>query len=279
MNQNSKTPDFFYLEKSIWIAEQKTNIRAYDFQFTPLFLISRPRFKSLERTIARVGAISNYQSLYDHYLDLGFQLINTPKQHQMASELQSWYPLLSEFTPKSKVYKVFPSLEQVLKDFNFPIFIKGNRQTDKHKPSLCIAKNAKEFNQIAKAYQENPILHWQSVVCREYIPLTLLKKQVPDKVPLSFEFRTFWWKNVLVGSGPYWSEFSTYNWSSSQQLAALDIAQKAVNQLQIPFLVLDLALTQEGKWIIIECNDAQESGYAGVSPILLWQNIISLEKN
>jgi hypothetical protein len=279
MKQDLKAIDFFYLEKSLWMAEKKTRVRAYDFQFTPLFSVTRPRFEGIEKTIARIGAISDYQALYDNYLELGFELINNPEQHQMASELQSWYPLISEFTPKSNVYQTFPSLELVLEDFNFPIFIKGNRQTAKHNPSLCIAKNEKEFKQIAKAYQENSILHWQSVVCREYVPLKLLKKQVQDKVPLSFEFRTFWWKDNLVGSGPYWSEFTTYNWSSSQEQTALKIAQKAANRLQIPFLVLDLALTQEGKWIIIECNDAQESGYAGVPPLLLWQNIIRLEKN
>lgn len=279
MKQELKTMDFFQLEKSIWLAEKKTHVGVYDFQFTPLFSVARPRFEGSNTIIARIGAISDYQLLYDNYLELGFELVNNPKQHQMASELQSWYPLLAELTPKSKVYSTFPSLELVWEYFVFPIFIKGNRQTAKHNPALCIAKNAQEFKEIAKAYQENSILHWQSVVCREYVPLMLLKKQVRDKVPLSFEFRTFWWKGNLVGSGPYWSQFSTYDWSTKQKKDALNIAQEAANRLQIPFLVLDLALTQEGKWIIIECNDAQESGYAGVSPISLWQNIINLEKN
>jgi len=43
-------------------------------------------------------------------------------------------------------------------------------------------------------------------------------------------------------------------------------------------LVVDVAQSIDGRWIVIECNDGQESGYAGVSPIGLWQNIIALEK-
>jgi hypothetical protein len=34
----------------------------------------------------------------------------------------------------------------------------------------------------------------------------------------------------------------------------------------------------EGKWIIIECNDGQESGYAGVMPVSIWEKIVAIEK-
>jgi hypothetical protein len=46
----------------------------------------------------------------------------------------------------------------------------------------------------------------------------------------------------------------------------------------VPFLVVDIAQTETGQWIVIECNDGQESGYAGVSPFGLWQRIVDLEK-
>ena len=39
-----------------------------------------------------------------------------------------------------------------------------------------------------------------------------------------------------------------------------------------------VAQTAEGQWIVIECNDGQESGYAGVSPIALWGKLIELER-
>ena len=35
-----------------------------------------------------------------------------------------------------------------------------------------------------------------------------------------------------------------------------------------------LAKTGDGCWIVIECNDAQESGYAAISPHLLWREIL-----
>ena len=31
-------------------------------------------------------------------------------------------------------------------------------------------------------------------------------------------------------------------------------------------------------WLVIECNDAQESGYAGNSPLRLWRNLLSVNE-
>jgi hypothetical protein len=33
----------------------------------------------------------------------------------------------------------------------------------------------------------------------------------------------------------------------------------------------------DGDWIVIELNDGQESGYAGVNRLQLWQKIIDIE--
>jgi hypothetical protein len=44
--------------------------------------------------------------------------------------------------------------------------------------------------------------------------------------------------------------------------------------VRVPFLVVDIARTASGDWIVIECNDAQEAGYVGLSPAVLWNNIL-----
>jgi len=43
-------------------------------------------------------------------------------------------------------------------------------------------------------------------------------------------------------------------------------------------MVIDLAVTASGDWIVIECNNAMESGYACVSPLGLWQPILDAVK-
>lgn len=73
-----------------------------------------------------------------------------------------------------------------------------------------------------------------------------------------------------------WS--TDYNWDREEETAALAVARAAALRLNLPFVVIDIAQTVTGEWIVIECNDAQESGYAAVSPFGLWQNIIDLER-
>ena len=266
--------DFFRVESSIWFAESKTNVPAYDFQFEPIFKTERPRANGVVDVVARIGAIKDYDSLYGNLVRHGFKLINSPKQHILCSELEAWYPLIQDLTPRSIVYDEFPTLGQLYQDFKFPVFIKGNRQTAKHNPELSIARNESDFIRITDSYQENAILHWQKVVFRELVNLKTLDHQAHDKVPISFEFRTFWWNSVLVGAGHYWSQYLEYSWTDEQYSDAIEIANEAAHKLNVPFLVIDLALTADNQWIIIECNDGQESGYCGVNPLRMWQRVI-----
>ncbi|MEO1053596.1 MAG: ATP-grasp domain-containing protein [Bacteroidota bacterium] len=279
MNDQFKNLDFFQLESNIWLAEKKTHIPAYDFCFEPLFKVSRPRISGECPTVARIGAIDDYPNIYDSFIEYGYKLINNVDQHKRASELEYWYPLIKAFTPKSVVYDTFPNLDEVLQELSFPIFIKGNRQSAKHDRSLSIAKDEEGFNRIKEQYPKNNILHWQKVVCREFVALQQLKVKHESKVPLSFEFRTFWWYGECVGTGHYWSQHASYSWTEEQKSDALAMVKKAIEKIDIPFLVVDLALTKAGDWIIIEFNDAQEAGYCGVQPIQLWHNITALNQS
>lgn len=65
----------------------------------------------------------------------------------------------------------------------------------------------------------------------------------------------------------------------TERRAALAVARQAAEQVAVPFLVVDMAQTVDGRWIVIECNDGQESGYAGIPPNVLWRNILKIEGN
>lgn len=268
--------DFFILENTVGIINKKTGVTSYDFKFDNIFHCSRPyKYPKLVKVIARVGAVENYEKLYNQCEKNGIYLINNIKEHLLASELESWYPLIEALTPYSEWFDKVPDCEYLLARFTFPMFIKGSRQTAKHAAKLSVAHDRQDLERILFEYGKNDILHWQKFVCREFVELKPVQAITTNKIPVSFEFRTFWFNGKLVGSGHYWSAFTTYNWDVMQKRQALSLAEKAVDCLKVPFLVIDLALTKEDKWIIIECNDGQESGYAGINPISLWNNVIA----
>ncbi len=271
--------NIFQLDDSIWIAEQKIDVPNYDFHFEQFFPCYHPLYPKKGITVVgRFGVTENYSDLFFELNSLGIALIHNPSQYLLASELTNWYSLLKDITPKSIWYDEIPTIEQIENDFDYPIFIKGSRQTNKHKASLSIAKSKSELKNIIFEYKRNPILHWQKFVVREYVNLRIVKSTETEKIPASFEFRTFWWKNNLVGEGIYWKDFAKYNWTKSERIKALSVAENAALKLNLPFIVIDIAQMENGKWLIIESNDGQESGYAGISPISLWQNIVEIEK-
>lgn len=261
------------LENKLNIVCELTNVAAYDFEFELFFQSSHPVFiQDLQSCVLRMGAIADYAEAYEYFLSQNLQLINDPIQHERASELAVWYPFLTELTPVSLCCDEFPPVEKIAEEFGWPVFIKGSRQTSKHNPALCIARNADEYLAIAQHYHNDPILHWQKIVIRRFADLMPIVGQVPGKVSAALEFRTFWWHNECVGYGQYWYQLPAYQAHDID--GGLELAGLAARRLDIPFLVIDIAKTVQGEWIVIECNDAQESGYTGISPHMLWGSVL-----
>jgi len=59
----------------------------------------------------------------------------------------------------------------------------------------------------------------------------------------------------------------------------LKLTDWAAEKLAVTFPSIDVAKTLSGDWIIIEVNDAQESGFVGVNPITLWNSTIEAAQN
>ncbi|HEX2224816.1 MAG TPA: ATP-grasp domain-containing protein [Thermoanaerobaculia bacterium] len=262
------------IENKLLVMSGDVGVSAYDFDFDLHFACSHPyRLEGEELCVLRVGAIADYAAEFTAKLSLGLRLVNSPAEHALASELESWYPLLRDLTPRSQVFDDFPLVEEVEARFTWPVFMKGSRQTSKHDPELSVIEDRSHYERAVRRYRSDPILHWQKPVVRELIPLVPVAGHVPGKVRPSLEYRSFWWYGECVGWGRYWYQVEPYQCADAE--AGLAIAGEAAARLRVPFLVVDFAKTSDGRWIIIECNDAQESGYAGVPPLELWRQVLA----
>lgn len=271
--------DLFLLEGEVWLLARPIESPTYDFMFDRYFACRRPYERPDEVTaIARLGAFDDYDALFNQLRDDGISLVNSPAQHRLASELPSWYPLLEDLTARSAWFDEIPLPDVVERQFGWPVFVKGARSTAKHSPGLAIASNATEFAALTESYRRDRILHWQTFCVREYLRLRPVAGRGTTKIRPSFEFRTFWYRGQPVGAGRYWHDFATYDWSPTERMNAMRVAETAVRRLAIPFVVVDVAQTMDGRWVVIECNDAQESGHAGVSPFALWQSVAEVAR-
>ena len=267
------------VEDCLWVLSNPIGLPVYDFKFEDNFRCNHPIYIDAEiNVVARLGATNDYQARYDYFGELGIKLIHTSIEYELSSRLPKWYPLISDLTSKSIWYDVFPSVKEVENNFSWPIFIKGERQTNRHDRSKSIIESPSQLNELKEIWKNDEILYWQKIVCREFINLKKVAEDHKIALPKSFEFRTFWWYNECVGFGKYWTS-ENYQLSDSEKDAMLKVASLAAKRLAVKFLVIDMALTENNEWIIIECNDGQDAGYAGVNPFLLWSNVVNLCKN
>ena len=272
---NNRPPKLTLIEDKIWIIIEPTGMAQYDFSFEDFFVCQHPyQLESEITAIARMGATNDYPKRFNKLKEWGINLIHTPDEYDLTSYLPKWYPLIYDLTPKSVWYDELPTAQDIEKDFNWPVFINGERQTSKHSLNKPIIESPKHFDELIDMWKKDRILHGQKMVCREFIPLKPVMKEVSDLFPKSYEFRTFWWDKTCVGIGPNWFS-ENYKLESKHHHEIIKIGSKVVERLNVTFLVIDIALTLNDQWIVIECNDAQDSGYAGVNPRDLWYKVLN----
>lgn len=273
------TPDHFTLaqvDDRLWVVYHPIGMANYDFDFGAQFPCRHPATLSQPiKAIARLGSASSYEQRFADFSAMGVTLVNDPESYLRGTQLPYWYPCIEELTPRSLWFEQPPSAKDVEAHFSWPVFVKGERQTNRHSRRQSIIESREQFETVMSEWSIDPVLAWQRVTVREFVPLRSVGESSALLMPAAFEFRTFWWHEECVGVGKYWRAYD-YDWTPAEAANALAVAREAARRLKVPFLVIDLAQTVSGKWIIIECNDGQESGYAGVQPRAMWNRIMEL---
>jgi hypothetical protein len=276
--------DLILVDDVLWVLDKPTGLRGYDHEFARYLPCRHPIYVPDPITaVARIGAFDDYTALFHDLESEGISLINTPDQHQRADELPGWYRRLEGMTPESVWFEGRVDLDTIERTLGWPVFVKGARQTHGHLKRRCIAHDRDELVAILDLHDRDPMLCWQTPVFRRFVSLrplvSSLQNPHPERLPGAKEIRTFWWRGRLVGQGAYWWQDEPYSPSETEAIALRSLASAAAEKMDVPFLVIDMGQLESGAWVVIECNDAQESGHAGVSPHMLWQNILEIERH
>ena len=268
--------DDFFTIGSIAVLQRNTGNDVYDFNFRNNFDCKSVISEVDVPVLLHIGAIEDYAGIEAAFDELGMKLLVHEAEHLRCSTIEKWYPALKDRTPFTKVYDELPDGQEILKEFSFPIFIKGNRQTNRHKRSQCIIEDLGQYDALREEWKHDSILSWQKVAVREYVPLLELDSEsFPDQVPISYEFRFFYFEGKCMAYGPYWYMGRQYSLPENELQEVLKLTDWATERLRVIFPAIDVAKTASGEWIIIEVNDAQESSFVGVNPLALWNHTIN----
>lgn len=217
--------------------------------------------------IPRYSCLPFYNELVKDCENLGSKLINSHSQHLYVANISQWYEDFKDLTPKT-----WKNLFEAKKSgFSGPYVLKGETNSKKFSwKTHMYAHDWEEAGNVFSRLLEDSLIGTQNIVVREFVPL---KKYgiMPSGVPISHEFRCFFYKNKLLAKGYYWSNEDV----SPVDDIPPDFLQKIadIGGNKINFWVADVAQTEKGEWIVVELNDGSMSGLSSVNPVELYKNL------
>ena len=232
---------------------------------------SRADIRPEQTVIGRYSVLPYYNELEEDIKKLGGKLINSHLQHQMVSDIQNWYPYLSDFTPKTWL-----RLEDVPADYTGPFFLKGNINSRKQLfKTHSFAANRKEMLDVYFRLMEDSLIQHQGVCIREFVNLKQYGINDITGCPVSKEFRIILYRDKIVAKGYYWSDYSEeLNYPNPSEIDE-SLVQEAIKRMgdQANLWCLDVAQKEDGSWMVVELGDAQMAGLSAIQPDEFYKNL------
>lgn len=155
--------------------------------------------------------------------------------------------------------------EQVSKQVGAkPLILKDWLKSRKHEWfDACFIKDASDVTELVRVMSNFFTLQgrdfYGGLVFREFLSLKKLGSHPKSGMPLPIEFRTFFLNQKPMITSMYWNNDVEYpvGVESPPQAWLEEIGKKMVS----PFVALDIAQSEDGKWWVIEVNDGGTAGY------------------
>jgi hypothetical protein len=231
--------------------------------------------------IGRYSVLPFYAEQEQDMHHVGAQLINTLRQHNYIADVMEWAADLEEMTPKT-----WGSLADVPSAEPGPFVLKGQTNSRKNLwRSHMFAENREQAAQVMYRLMDDTMIGEQGIYVRKYIPLrTFMIGE--NALPITREFRFFTLDGEILAGGYYWQSHTDVLGGVSLDLldpksVPRNFLQEAINRVKshARFIVIDVAETVDGRWIVIELNDGSMSGLSCVDPDELYSNLAKVIRN
>jgi hypothetical protein len=207
-----------------------------------------------------------YRNLYEELSKKNYILVNDPIEYKNCHYLPDSLQFIGNYTPKTIFQKIENKedikkiIERVSVFNGKPVIIKDYVKSEKHYwNTACYVENSSN-----KLFLNESILKFlelredflnEGIVIREFIELNELAKHSKSGMPLSEEYRLFFFNNELLSVYNYWEE-------GNYETLKIDtkIFEEVAKNIKSNFFTMDIAREKNGNLIIIELGDGQVSG-------------------
>ena len=274
--------DYSYREE--YEVLKKRGVRVFTFDLTKLAHQDAQLIEKSDEKMALIyrGWMLNefqYDTLYDMLEKLNYQLIVTPYQYRECHYLDYWYTKLKDLTAKSVHSHGLindDAICQMLSKFqNQSVIVKDYVKSRKHEwYESCFIENASDFGEALKVIHHFIERQGEKfsggLVLREYLDIKKTGVHYKSHMPISEEVRIFCYKNDPICYISYWTGDM---WQMDK--AFIDIIDQCAI-LESPFYTIDLARTNDNRWVLIEVGDGQVSHLRGYSIERFYDAFLSL---
>jgi ATP-grasp domain, R2K clade family 3 len=221
--------------------------------------------------IPRYSCLPYYKELALDLKAKGSLLVNSTWDHQYIADFD-YYEDVKEYTFESWHERDYP-----YSGYDGPVVIKGKTNSKKQKWSTqMFAENKKMAIDVASELANDMMIGQQGLIYRKYTPLKTFEICPISRLPLTNEWRCFYYGTKLLTKGYYWNiasdeSIAKAQWTEEAQTLA-DTVAKIISE-HANFFVLDVAEKQEGGWVLVEVNDASMSGLSMNSPDDLYSKL------
>jgi len=207
-----------------------------------------------------------YALLYNDLLRKNYELINTIEQYQNCHYLPDSLQFIEGRTPKTIFQKIedadsIDKLVVAAKVFGpNSVILKDYVKSEKHDwETACFVPDATNSAQLKKSIEKLIELRGkhlnEGIVIRVFIELNALTIHSKSGMPLTEEYRLFFFNKKLLGIYDYWEE-GAYSPTRPDTAEFENIA----STIDSNFFTMDIARQKDGQFIIIELGDAQVAG-------------------
>lgn len=222
--------------------------------------------------IGRYSVLPYYKDLSEALHCVRSSLINSLREYSWIANFE-YYETVQEYTPKTYFSLYELKLDET---YSGPYVVKGLTNSKKYNWNTeMFAKDYEAAFKVTKKLNSDGLVGTQQLIYRQYVPLKTYEVGI-NGVRFTNEWRFFFYKNRMLSYGYYWSSASDETLKKATiDEDGINFAKSIANRVceYAKFFVLDVAETEQGKWILIEINDASMSGISENNPHTLYSNL------
>jgi hypothetical protein len=208
----------------------------------------------------------NYELLYNELFQINYRLINNPTEYRNCHYLPDSLKYIENYTPKT-IFQKYENDESIsilldkTKIFNGKaVIVKDYVKSEKYYwDTACYVECSDNIQKLTETINNFIELREgflnEGIVIREYIELNNIQKHSKCSMPLSEEYRLFFYKNELLCIYNYWEEI-LYN-LEKPEFRDFELIGK---NIESNFFTMDIAKDKKCNYFIIELGDGQVSG-------------------